>query len=421
MAIPEQPIAMNALPSSSLTYNNTENYANAPSGSPLSPARNYSEQVDARSAMKAEVTRLLTATALCDPDFPNVLTLPRVAALPDSNLGHLVLLDYEKLSKNLWSVVQRIQRSVSVFRVRVAQVIACLAAILFYAVIVNSSGRVSDETHWAAVVLSSIVALGIYLIIGPRVRAVCAAARASALDRLFTGQDIPVERDFMMSVAWGDGEASSDQIPVLIADGKHTFPGFGRLQASQLFVCPPKNASDASPTNQDALFNGLFQAAVKEVKYAKLAHMHSGRVAVVHKDALHKKSAWLRHGRPLLFVTPEDVARITQSEPETPMRIYGMIQAVVPEHLGVISFFVRAFFAGTSASVEIDMCTLGPPLSSLQSVRKKLQEYREFRYPFFFRLIREWLDRKPPKTALGAQLRRLRKAYQAAAKSFRDI
>src|SRR5579859_4527664 len=77
-----------------------------------------------RAKLRTELTRLLTASVLCDADFPNVETLPRVAEVPYAHLGHQVLLDYRQFATDVWAVVRSIQSRISVQKVRTAQILS---------------------------------------------------------------------------------------------------------------------------------------------------------------------------------------------------------------------------------------------------------------------------------------------------------
>src|SRR5262249_55137404 len=51
------------------------------------------------------------------------------------------------------------------------------------------------------------------------------------------------------------------------------------------------------------------------------------------------------------------------------------MQAVVPEYLMCLTFFVRTFLAGNSAACEVSVSTLGPPSADWDDIRNRLRIY----------------------------------------------
>jgi hypothetical protein len=373
-----------------------------------------------RTKMRNELTRLLTASALCDADFPNIETLPRVAEIPYAHLGHQVLLNYEEFASDIWATVRLVQTRVSILRVRVAQVLS-IAVVVIASIVgyILSGGGSEDSSFWPVVLVALILGGVVYSLSKPNAARACAWARVTCLKKLLKDER-PGKDAFgpPIDAIWGDGKPSATQIPVVTTRSGETFPGFGRWQAAQLFVCPPDTKSESGGFSGPQLLAAVFEAAKQEVNDSDVQNVETGKVVVVHDKSLRKDSGWLDRGRPRLFLTPKEFDEFDKIDSTASARAYGMIQALLPEHLGIITFFLRTFYAGNSAAVEISLCTLGPPISSWFDVQKRIRQYEEYRRPLLLKIWNEWRDRKPPKTSLGLQLRRIRKSYQAAAREF---
>jgi hypothetical protein len=370
--------------------------------------------------MRDEVTNLLIASFLCDASFPSVDSLPRVAEIPYTHLGHQILLDYQRLAEDVWAVVRAIQVRVSARRVRIAQVLSLASAAPgWWLGSVVARGLAPNFVVWAPVISGILFGAVVYALIRPKPERESARARVVALKKLLLGERLQNrEERLSIGATWGDGRASDELHPVIVASDSHPFPGFGKLYAIELFLCPPE--AEPPELTAEALFESSFKAAATEARKSGMQNVDIGKVVVIYDRSLRKSSRWLKDDRPRLFLGASELPQIDSIDPQASVRTYGMIQALLPEHLGIITFFLRTFLSGNSATVEVSLCSLGPPLHSWSDVRRRIQEYDFYCQPLLKRLWYEWEDRKPPQTSLGAQLRRFRKAYEAAAEGFQQ-
>jgi hypothetical protein len=363
---------------------------------------------EVRKTIADEVTRLIAAIALADENFPRAGDLPRLAPVPHNHLGHQVLVDYNRLALILWGTAHEIQEAV---RKNTRTLLAPLLSFLWVGACVATGAVLVSRTATPA---SLFVPVGIgllggvilYAILRVRVEKVAAEVRARNLRTLLRGGEPPSAEQFRKArltgkrlAAWGDGELESNLCPVLVVlDGKEPFPGYGRHQGSQLFVCRPDDEASPPAITPDALNEAVSEALIRMVRSSGVRCVSSGHAVVIDGRSLRQHSPWLRfadadgemlsfhrsgrvgegssaNDRPPLFIPKAHLDEAREIDGQASVRVYTVVQAVLPEYLMCVTFFVRTFLAGNSAACEVIVSTLGPPSPDWEYVRNRLRIY----------------------------------------------
>jgi hypothetical protein len=360
----------------------------------------------ARQVITDDLTRLIAAVTLAHEDFPLERDLPRVAPVPYNHLGHQVLLDYHKLTAILWGTVHEIQEAIR------NSPLYTLAPILGFVVALAVAGlgvavfaaHTAEPAAYLIVLGAAVViGLGTYRALRISPEKIAADVRARNLRLLLAGKVPPCAAELETTVAkgkklalWGDGNLERDGCPVLVMlSDDHPFPGFGRHQGRQLFVCRPDDEKGPPGLSNEALHEAISEALVAMIRSSGIPCVSSGQVVLIDGHTLRKDSRWLGLAPPL-FLPPDRAAR--PGRPERPaellseversnvspatarefdkrasVRAYTAIQALVPEYLMCVTFFVRTFQAGNSAACEVNVSTLGPPARDWDYIRDRLR------------------------------------------------
>ncbi len=366
-----------------------------------------------RARMTDEVTRLVAALTLADSNFPNASLLPRIASVPCNNLQHQVLVDYEKLCSILWGatdeIKDRIERDKQKLRFSpprillsaVCAVVAALAAPYFLPAVFPFYFPLN------MLLAGLVVGLAVLFVIPPNVGRLAAEVRARNLEQLLHGRFPACAAKFEQKTnekelaVWGDGKITSHASPILaVTNDDEPFPGFGRHQARQIFVCRPKNNDSCPATSLSDLDEAVTSSIAKIGEDSGIADVFCGRAIVIDGRSLRKDSRWLTSGkticdrRPMLDSGSFDYESVLLFDPDASARVFFCIQVLVPEFMMCTTFFVRPFFAGNSAACEVSVSTLGPPTPDWNYVRERLQLYEQEK------------DKKDPSAAIaGAKSR----------------
>jgi hypothetical protein len=344
-----------------------------------------------RRNMVDEVTRLIAATTLAHTEFPQEGDLPRLAPVPYNHLGHQVLLDYDRLAAILWSGVYEIKEKVEKSSWRyLAPLLGFLTAGVFF---ILGGYALSQGANGSLLlfILGMWAGGAVYAALRPKTEQIAADVRARNIRLLLEGDDPPSVERFKTTriggkrlAEWGDGSLDKGAYPVLImTNDKAPFPGFGRHQSRQLFVCRPEDEAKPPGLSYETLNQTVSEALVRMAKNCGLSDVSSGYVVLIDGSTLYKNSPWLRKedglterdGSPPLFIPQQPIERIQSTDERASVRVYSCIQAFVPEYLMCVTFFVRTFLAGNSAACQVNVCTLGPPSSDWDYIRRRLRAY----------------------------------------------
>lgn len=390
---------------------------------------------EVRRGMTAEVTRRIAAIVLAQTDFPGEGDLPRLAPVPYNHLGHQVLLDYHRLALILWSTVHEIQEGTRKSPRRFLGLLPLGCIFVGFAVGFAASslaGLSRDAAHAALLVsVTSIVGLilGFILVATLRLRVerIAAEVRARNLKLLLQGKEPASVADYEEAqvsekslAAWGDASLGEGVCPVLVITAdEDPFPGFGRHQAKQLFVCRPDEEKERLALSPDALSDAVSETMIALVRNSGIPCVSSGSVVLIDGRTLSKDSPWLRtrgcDGEPPLFWPDARLGAVREVDPQASVRVYTCIQTLLPEYLMCLTFFVRTFFAGNSAACEVSVATLGPPIADWDYIRERLRLYDRDQRRSDKEGIGYEADRTTP---LGTRLANVRFSLEKHSRSF---
>jgi hypothetical protein len=358
----------------------------------LSGAMGLHDRADAaRRAMCDEATRLLAAITLAREDFPRQDDLPRLASVPYSHLGHHVLMDYKRLAMILWGTTDEIQRALRESPRRYLAMLADLPLTLLLVLLGWWLLRTAEAPGPGVFMMMSALLAGFvaYRLLRPNAAKIAAEIRAKNMDLLLKGQVPSSAERYEKELAghehplveWGEAELEEDRSPVLVMlNNTSPFPGFGFHQARELFTCRPADETSPPELSPEALNEAVSDTLFRVARNSGIPSVSSGYVVLIDGKTLHKDSPWLRvAGRtgersvaPPLFLANDHVSDVRAIDPDASVRAYSCIQAMVPEYLMCLTFFVRTFLAGNSAACEVNVSTLGPPRFDWNYIRSRL-------------------------------------------------
>jgi hypothetical protein len=342
----------------------------------MNALKTYSDQ---HAELTQRVTFQLAAGIVGNADFPSENLLPDSIPQPFTNFGHQPLIDHTLLRKILWSTIRKMQMALKPWK-NIHYVLLWLNVAVSVGVAVAIASR-SAELIWPGVIAGFAVLGTLGSLIGRRTkkyRKEIAEIKAQCLERLLSFKwddeastgDLPNrEKHF------GTGNLDSKDIPVLtVIRAEDPFPGFGRLQADMTFVCrPAKNREIARHMVNETITAN----ARRTVEESSVGAISSGRVMVVNGESVGIQSKWLdREKTPILWIPALKGDEYVAGCEETSCREYFAIQAIFPQHLTALTFFVRTFMAGNAASCHLALSTIGPPIFDLVHLRRVLLSHK---------------------------------------------
>jgi len=340
-----------------------------------------------------QITRTLTyyiaAMLIADKRFPTQRLLPAPYAPPLNSLGHYILLDYKLLLKIIWQVVDEIKSAASEIYSGITQRSLFIGIGIGIGVFILM-GIMGADAISAGIV--GLIAGGISYFVNlgnTRFKLLLkkvADIRAKAISQLIAGnwesnlkKDTEEKIDTLLnSKEIGNGVLGGEKIPVLvITNDQHPFPGYGKLQAENLFVCRPKKTTNLSQsftgtleTIQNNVINAVSQFPLEDVAY--------GDVVVIHGNTIHLDSLWLNEDKsPHLWTDRQNLEKLGEIDNRVSVRRYFAVQALFPEYGTIASFFLRPFMAGNSICCQISVTTIGPLAFGADYFQKKLLKHQQ--------------------------------------------
>ena len=315
-----------------------------------------SDSTSIRAEMADQVARLLAAGILAQKEFPKPEFLPRAAEIPLNNLGHQVVVDYGKMADVLWGTALGIRDFHEHSRGRMwlhrhSGKLGFVAAWVGSGVV-----GIFDVPGWMLVAVFLGIWGGVVGALNPNLDNEAADIKARNIKALLEGMVPPnsqgIDRNARVA-DWGSGEIGGVRAPVLVASEGDPFPGYGFLQAEQLFVCAPNDPQGDQPQAAEKLSEKIGAELEELLDSVGIAESSIGSVVTVSGRSLESDSTWLdKEGRPVLFCDIANTADHATRDPRASTRVYTAAQVLVPEHLMCATFFLRVFFAGDAAAVE---------------------------------------------------------------------
>lgn len=321
-------------------------------------------------------TRYLAAQLIAAPRFPERWLLPRLRAPAFTNLGHQLLVDYPQLATIVWRVA--LDASAAARRVRNHRLLAAIgvpAAGLGILLLTTLSSRAKA----IGVLIMLIAGIVIKLLKARQDRIAhdaVADIRANALTRLSQNEWTRQEPPVTVTAQIGNGALGQDHAPVLVMlNPKHPFPGFGKLQLEQPFICRPK--TDAHQQEIAELTGQLHARIADKIREHSRAVFRAGEVVVLDGHTLSMQSPWLGTDKaPRLWLPREELSEIHHLDPRATCRVFHASQILIPGHATVATFFVRVYAAGSSVTFHIAASTLGPPMTGPAGIAARMRRHQ---------------------------------------------
>lgn len=324
------------------------------------------------------LTYLLSAGIIVHSKFPSKEILPKAKPLPFANFGHNVLFDYSLFVQILSSVVNEIRAIAEKWSKKI------LVRRLFVIVpgMILLIATISLESFFVSaliVVLSLLLAFFSTKGFSEKASDEIADLRAEYIYDLLSGEWNPSNENGICLVnkeddyVFGDGKLDGHMVPVLTVCDENPFPGYGRMQAENIFVCRPKKkvTKDANEINE-TVCNHISET----INNLGIDGVTIGEIIVLHGDSLYSDSAWLDEYRaPVLWLSKNKIEDIEAVDERASVRRYYAAQIIFPDYDTAATFFIRIFKAGNSLSCQIAVSTLGPLAIKQSYILSKLAGY----------------------------------------------
>lgn len=323
-------------------------------------------------------TRLLAASTISDPDFPSEKLLPRMTAIPFNNLGHQALVDQRLLGKLLWNTFYDLKNEKSSVRATKQILISIFSGLTAFVLLALV------ELEIAGFFAGGIAAwFAFYLASDPfpkRAAKIKAARAVQIIDRAENSENSGFDLSKTELAVAGTGTLSPANTQVFFSDAvDRRFPGLGWTNVEELFVCPTKTLTTDPPADSNAMAQIVCNAVKSLSSDVRAGTISSGWAVVVDSRTVGKDSSWLDGAhRPLLEVDNPPNSELLQNDRRDPLvsaRTFFGTQVLLPEHLTLVTIFVRPFMASTSAAFEMVVMTLGPPISDEKQVRTVVRNH----------------------------------------------
>jgi hypothetical protein len=328
---------------------------------------------------ESKISLLLAAGCVADPAFPSEASIPRVASVPYNHLGHQPLLNYDLLCECVWGTARRLREEKRKHTSIGARIVAALA----FAIGIFGGYR-TDHIVLGGV-LGVVLAAVVFAVLVEDFSKRAAALKAEAIQCLLEGH-VPcgasMPADFLPTdtarIQSGSGFVGTSDVPVFFApDTQEPFPGLGRIQTRELFLCPPRDLGETILFDEERLHARVLTELESAADTSGFPNVLLGEAIVVDSATVPKDSAWLdAEGRPFLYVSKAEPVDVASIDRRASVRLYAGLQVLLPEYLTCISVFVRPFLAGTSAAFEMVVSTLGPPLETAERLQEVVHYHR---------------------------------------------
>jgi len=343
--------------------------------------------------VRQELTELITyyiaAAIISDRQFPRKGFLPTPLAAPMHSLGHYVMLDYGLLLRIIWQVIDQIKDSTGkIYRGIPSKswVIGVVTAVIVFILLSIMETGAGFAFFLALLGGAGGVFLSVNNARNKLLLKEVATIRADAIRKLVAGEwslasngkmSEKIENE-LSSKEVGDGSLDGGKIPVLvITDDKHPFPGYGHLQAENVFICRPKKAASLD-SSFDETFETVENNIVSAVSKFPVGDLSCGDILVLHGNSLPMDSPWLKKNKaPKLWLERDRLESFSAIDERVSIRRYFAVQTLFSNYNTLATFFIRPFMAGNSLCCQIAFRTMGPIRYGADYFQQRLLRYEE--------------------------------------------
>ncbi|MBK9600822.1 MAG: hypothetical protein IPO36_03115 [Anaerolineales bacterium] len=343
---------------------------------------------DCPGQLRQNVTKHLTyhiaASIISECDFPLIESIPKPYAPPFNSLGHYVLFDYKLLVKIIWQVIGEIKSSSYKVHKSVLQksiAFGVLTAIFVFLLLGWTTQLGILALFMGGLAFLTYISYGNLKILPKNVSDIRARAIAQLVAGNWTAKpdsniDRKIENEFKLKEI-GDGIIGGKKIPIIvITNSLHPFPGYGWLQAQNVFVCRPKEQTTPGGSIHE-IIEKVQENIHRKIAEFPLKEVYCGNLIAIHGDSLSMDSAWLNKDKsPHLWADMHTLKNLNSIDSRASARWYFVVQSFFPEHDTVANFFVRPFMAGNSISCQIALTTIGPLIHRNDYFQERLLQHR---------------------------------------------
>lgn len=343
---------------------------------------------DCPGQLRQNVTKHLTyhiaASIISECDFPLIESIPKPYAPPFNSLGHYILFDYKLLVKIIWQVIGEIKSSSYKVHISILQkstAFGALTAILLFLLMGRTTQFGILALSIGGLAFLTYISYGNLKILPKNVSDIRARAIAQLVAGNWTAKpdrniDRKIENEFKLKEI-GDGIIGGKKIPIIvITNSVHPFPGYGWLQAQNVFVCRPKVQTTPGGSILQ-IIEKVQENIHRKIAEFPLKEVYCGNLIAIHGDSLSMDSAWLNKDKsPHLWADMHTLKNLNSIDSRASARWYFVVQSFFPEYDTVANFFVRPFMAGNSISCQIALTTIGPLIHRNDYFQERLLQHR---------------------------------------------
>lgn len=338
---------------------------------PLSQSNDdYLDYIHARDSITRQATCIIAADTISKRGFPHAKILPRFFPTPFNNFGHYYLFDYKLYLSIIHKVLVDLQSKGKVNYKAKAFLLSFLGAIITLPIIPP--------------IVSVIVFLTIFFYVKrrtiSRVESNFAEIRYDYISKLLkydTSFFIPdIEFDQKFKESWVEkAVVEAKEVPIVVFfNNLHPFPGFGKLQIENTFICPPDDLKECNELDTKKIFELVTNEIKQRVEKSGIQDYNFGKIISVDSDSIYMDSGILNSDKtPMLKMDSTFSSNIPDERLSS--RIYFVVQLLFPETLTAASFFIRFYKASNAASCQISVTTLGPPLDKIDLFIDRYNSY----------------------------------------------
>ncbi len=360
--------------------------------------RKFIDQNEAKSTndLIKENTFFLAANIIAQPDFPTEEDIPKSTPFPFTNFGHQPLFDHSLLQTEIWNTIREIQNTLEPWKNEKSYILPYMVSVIISFALLFSFSYFFRDTSLS--VISWILSLFLGIMIANSVSKNTISKRKKKLIEKVSNIKAEVLNGYLSGVGgkfskhnneeeikekiknFGSGKFSADIIPVLtIMNNSDPFPGFGRMQLENTFVCRAEKDMESLEHTENDITQKVFDDVEDSIERLKIGDIYTGKIITIHGDSLTINSKWLDEEKtPILWVPKKDLDQFLQDkEDESSSRLYNAIQIVFPRYRSAATFFFRIFLAGNAASCHLAVSTIGPPIFDKKDIRKALMRYEQ--------------------------------------------
>ncbi len=337
-----------------------------------------------KSKLTQESTNLIAASIIAHKDFPRKERLPQFKPLPFHSFGQFFLFDHSKFLLIVYQAV------IGIKKISKKRKYLYLPRFTSLGIIVIGCGMLILQNitlPLAFVFIIIVAALGNFIVAGIMEKTAneqIADYKARLLENLLNNtwekeNDLDVPAPLLNSFNLSLSEiVSNEEIKVLTTFGdQQPFPGFGMLQLDNKFICPPKDLKNITQNEEEDLFKVVIDKLQDLLGCSGISNIGFEKVVAINSETIYNESPWLNEEKIPFLKVPTYKNKISLQDKNASVRIYYVVEVLLPRYDSAACFFIRPFKAENSVGCHIALTTLGPPQNDRFYLEEKLRKYNK--------------------------------------------